>query len=148
MSQVIPRADNRALIVEAILREMIVAERWMTVELCWDALLKVNRMHADMKRELDRLTPDANAGTRELCAGTARSENTVLLACVECGEDFPLDHASQVICRPCTNGLMADELRAQQELEDAKLKQVPQEPARPAKEWTYASSMDMSHLPG
>lgn len=126
-SQPMPRADNRALIVEAILREVIAAERWMTVELCWEALLKVNRMHADRARELDRFAPDANAGMREPCAGMeaeaaapargpdtpsppAVAENPVYLACCDCGKDYQQERMLQLCCRPC-------EAAAREELE-------------------------------
>ena len=45
------------LVVEAIMREMARAQRWQTVEACWNALLTVRRMHDDISKDCKRAEP-------------------------------------------------------------------------------------------
>jgi hypothetical protein len=51
------------LICEALVREIILAQRWSAVIETWEALLHVRQMAKSMKSEMDILNPGDSCGT-------------------------------------------------------------------------------------
>ena len=52
--------ENTVLIIEALMREMTAAKRWLTVEVAWEAMLRVRQMAKDHAKQIEKVTPKSD----------------------------------------------------------------------------------------